>query len=179
MHEAWTQAYQELGEVIFPAPLIQARVAELAARISADYAGRPLHLVAVLRGALPFVADLSRRLDLDVSFDFVFLSRTAEPNGHVRLLKDLEGPIEGRHVLVVEDLVNEGHTLSYLLEMLKLRGPATLGAATMFDRPYRRAGGLQIEYVGLEVPEDFVVGYGLDYRQRYRNLPFLATLRLP
>ncbi len=163
------------GPVIVTQEQIQQRVRELAAEISRDYQGRPLHLLAVLRGALPFLADLSRLLTLDVSFDFLAVTRDGS-NGQVRLIKDLDRPVEGRTVLLVEDIVNEGTTLQYLLETLRLRRPADLRVCTMFDRPSRRCTDVRPDYVGLVLDERFVVGYGLDYQQIYRNLPYLAEL---
>ncbi len=173
-----TTAPSAPGPVILPRERIQARVRELADEISRDYQGRPLHLLAVLRGALPFLSDLSRHLSLDVSFDFLAVTRDG-PDGHVQLLKDLDHPVEGRDVLLVEDIVNEGTTLKYLLETLELRRPARVRVCTMFDRPSRRKAEVQPDYVGLVLDDRFVVGYGLDYRQFYRNLPDLAEFTVP
>lgn len=167
----------ELGSIVIPAAGIQKRVRELAARLSDDYRGRQVHLLAVLRGALPFLADLSRHLEVDVSFDFLAVTRDGQ--GHVQLLKDLDTPLEGRTVLVVEDIVNEGTTLQYLVDTLRLRRPADLRICTMFDRPSRRRAKVQPDYVGIELDDRFVVGYGLDSRQRYRNLPDLVELAAP
>lgn len=167
----------ELGPVVIPAEAIQRRVRELAARITEDYRGRPVHLLAVLRGALPFLADLSRQLELDVSFDFLAVTRDGD--GHVQLLKDLDTPLEGRTVLLVEDIVNEGTTLQYVLETLRLRRPSEVRICAMFDRPSRRKADVKPDYVGLELDDRYVVGYGLDHRQRYRNLPHLVELADP
>ncbi len=166
------------GPVILPRERIQERVRELAAEISRDYQGRPLHLLAVLRGALPFLSDLSRNLTLDVSFDFLAVTRDG-PEGHVQLIKDLDQPVEGREVLLVEDIVNEGTTLKYLLKTLELRRPAGVRVCTMFDRPSRRKADVQADYLGLVLDDRFVVGYGLDYQQHYRNLPDLAEFTVP
>jgi len=166
------------GPVILPRERIQERVRELAAEISRDFQGRPLHLLAVLRGALPFLSDLSRLLTLDVSFDFLAVTRDG-PEGHVQLIKDLDQPVEGRDVLLVEDIVNEGTTLKYLLETLELRRPAQVRVCAMFDRPSRRKADVHPDYVGLVLDDRFVVGYGLDYRQFYRNLPDLAEFTIP
>lgn len=166
-----------LGSIVVPAERIQERVRELAAQISEDYRGRPVHLLAVLRGALPFLADLSRQLEVDVSFDFLAVTRDGD--GHVQLLKDLDTPLEGRTVLLVEDIVNEGTTLQYLMDTLHLRRPVELRICTMFDRPSRRKAAVKPDYVGLELDDRFVVGYGLDHRQKHRNLPFLVELADP
>lgn len=168
----------QLGAVLYSADQIQQRVRELAQEISRDYAGKPLHLLAVLRGAVPFMADLSCYLTLDVTFDFLSVTRQRETN-HVRLLKDLDSLVEGRHILLVEDIINEGETLSYLLKTLSLRRPQDIKVVTMFDRPSKRRAPVPIDYVGFTLNDDFVVGYGLDYRQYYRNLPYLAHLELP
>lgn len=159
--------------VVVSEEAIQARVRELAQEISRDYHGREVHLLAVLRGALPFMCDLSRALDLDVSFDFIAVHRDG---ASVRTLKDLDKPIEGRTVLLVEDIVNEGRTLHHLVETLRLRRPADLRICAMFDRPTRRQAPVHPDYVGMVLEDRFVVGYGLDHRQRYRNLPHLAEL---
>ncbi|MBI3927267.1 MAG: hypoxanthine phosphoribosyltransferase [Armatimonadetes bacterium] len=160
------------GEVLFSAEAIRARVDELATRIQTDYEGQTLHLLAILRGAVPFLTDLSRRLTLDVRFDFLAVRRSGQ---EVRFLKDLDAPLAGRHVLLVEDIVNEGRTLRHVLEALQLREPATLRVCAMFNRPARRRIDVQLDYVGLELPDRFVVGYGLDHRQLYRNLPYVAA----
>lgn len=160
------------GSIVFSAEAIAQRVDELAARISADTAGQPLHLLTVLRGGLLFMSDLARRLDNSVTLDFMAVSRGA--GQQPQLVKDLDTPLEGRQVLLVEDVVNEGETLRYVLELLALRRPASLRVASMFVRPSRLPADLKIDYVGLELPDEFVVGYGLDANQLYRNLPYVA-----
>jgi hypoxanthine phosphoribosyltransferase len=161
------------GPVVFSEEMIAARVRELAGQISADTPGLPLHLVTVLRGGLLFMSDLARQLsNPSVTLDFLAVSRS--PGQLPQLVKDLDTPLADRHVLLVEDVVNEGKTLQYILELLALRRPASLRVATMFARPARRPAGLQVDYAGLELPEDFVVGYGLDCQQRFRNLPYVA-----
>ena len=157
---------------------LQKRVRELAEQISRDYAGQTVHLLAVLRGAVPFLTDLSHQLALDVTFDFLSVTRQKDTN-HVRLLKDLDSPVEGRNILIVEDIINEGETLNYLVKTLSLRAPQDIKIVTIFDRPNKHKGKIQADYVGLNLDDDqFVVGYGLDYQQRYRNLPYLAHLKI-
>lgn len=148
---------------------------DLGGRIARDYAGRDLALITVLRGGVPFLADLARSIDLPLSLDFMAVSSYAS-GGSVRITKDLDDPIEGRHVLVVEDIVDTGLTLNYLLGVLRGRNPASLAVATLLDRPARRFVDIPIAYRGLTIPDRFVVGYGLDMGGRYRNLPFIATV---
>lgn len=166
-----------LGKTIFSEAQIQDRVKELAAQISRDYQGQSVHLLAVLRGAVPFLADLSRYLTLDVTFDFLSVTRDKETN-HVRLLKDLDSLVEGRTILIVEDIINEGETLSYLVKTLSLRAPQSIKIVTMFDRPNRHKTDIKADYIGYSLDNQFVVGYGLDYKQLYRNLPYLAELNI-
>jgi len=167
-------------EVLIDAACLARRVAELGARIGADYAGRPLHLVGVLRGAVPFLADLARALPLpEVTVDFLGISsygRSTETSGVVRFTKDLDEPIAGRHVLIVEDIVDSGLTLAYLREQLQSRGPASLAAAAMLDKPARRAVQVAVEYTGFAIGDHFAVGYGLDQAGRYRHLPYVGAL---
>ena len=164
------------GDIVVSEDEIQQRVRELGAQISRDYAGKKLHLLAVLRGAVPFLADLSRNIMLDVTFDFMALSRDGA-GGQVRLIKDLDKPLEGKHVLVVEDIVNEGETLKFLLKALSLRHPLDVKVCTLFDRPSKRKAQVQLDYVGKVLDDRFLVGYGLDYKQMYRNYRHLTELR--
>src|SRR5439155_25349384 len=166
------------GEVIFTAAQIRARVARLARQISRDYAGRELRLVTVLKGGVFFVADLARRLQVPTTLDFLAIASYGadSPIGAVRLTKDLDESITGRHVLIVEDVVDTGLTLGYIHDDLQRRGPASLRVCILFDRPHRRLVNLPIDYTGFELPDRFVVGYGLDWRQRYRQLPYVAAL---
>jgi hypoxanthine phosphoribosyltransferase len=158
----------------------------MAAAIARDYAGRSLVLIGVLKGALFATADLARALaetpggPTDVQLDFIAVSSYGNlhrSSGEVRLVQDTTHAIEGRHVLIVEDIVDNGHTLDYLLAMLQNRRPASLRTAVLLDKPYHRAVDVPIDYVGLTCPDEFVVGYGLDYQERYRTLPYLAKLR--
>src|SRR5438874_8300630 len=159
----------EVGEVVFTARQIQRRVGALARRISRDYAGRELRLVTVLKGGVFFVADLARRLEVPVTLDFLAIAGYGSPSavGAVRLTKDLDESITGRHVLIVEDVVDTGLTLGYIHADLSRRGPASLRVCILLDRPHRRLVDLPIDYTGFELPDRFVVGYGLDWRQRY------------
>lgn len=168
-----------LREVLIPAEKLQARVAELAARIDADYAGRDLLLVGVLKGALMVMADLARAMHLPVHMDWMAVSSYGSgtrSSGVVRILKDLDTDISGRHVLVVEDIVDSGLTLSWLVGNLRSRGPASVEVCAMLCKPAAARMGISVAYTGFEIADEFVVGYGLDYAERYRNLPFIGTL---
>lgn len=170
----------DIAETLISAQQIQARVAELGAQISADYAGQPPLLVGVLRGVFIFMADLARAITLPITVDFVGISRygpSTRTHGAVRLTKDLETGIEGRHVLFVEDVVSTGLSLRYILRTLKTRDPASLRVCVLFDKPNLRLVNLDIAYTGFRLPDKFVVGYGLDYDDRYRNLPFVGVLK--
>lgn len=167
-----------VSEVLLTEAQIQRRVAALGAAISADYAGREPVLVGVLKGVLLFMADLMRQVTVPFMMDFIAIASYGDQvgPGQVRLLKDLDLNITGRHVLFVEDMVDTGLTLNYLLRLLREREPASLEVCTLFDKPRLRLVKLPLKYVGFELPDRFVVGYGLDYRQRYRNLPFVGVL---
>jgi len=170
----------DIAEVLISEEEIQRRVRELGEAISRDYADRPPLLVGVLRGVVVFMADLIRAISIPVTVDFMAISRygpTVETRGAVRLTKDLEEPIEGRHVLFVEDIVDTGLTLQYLVRTLQGRNPASLEICVLLDRPRHRLIDLDIAYKGFELDDVFVVGYGLDYKQRYRNLPYLGVLK--
>ena len=177
-------AYRDLiggiSEILFTTEQIEHRVGELGAAISRDYEGcRPL-LVGVLKGVVPFMADLIRAITIPIEVDFIAISSySAETRrqGMVRFQKDLDGPIAGRHVLFVEDVIDTGLTLNYVLRNLQSRGPATLQVCTMFDKGPRRLVRIPIHYKGFDLPDRFVVGYGLDYRELYRNLPFVGLLK--
>ncbi|MCS6918827.1 MAG: hypoxanthine phosphoribosyltransferase [Fimbriimonadales bacterium] len=174
----WLQRFPELEPLIASAAL-QARVAALGAQITRDYAEQPPLLVGVLKGSLVFMADLLRAIPLCVEYDLVAISSygaETHSTGQVRLLKDLDSPIQNRHVLVVEDIYDTGLTLSYLLEQLQQREPLSLRVCTLLSKPARHQVEVPIAYCGFEIPDRFVVGYGLDYAERYRNLPFIAAL---
>jgi hypoxanthine phosphoribosyltransferase len=169
----------EIAEgVLFAEDVIQDRVAELGRRISGDYAGKDLVLVTVLRGGVFFLADLCRHIELPLRLDFMAISSYAHEahTGSVRITKDLDEDIEGASVLVVEDIIDTGLTLNYLLSVLRSRGPASIEVAVLLDRDVRRIVDLPIAYRGFTMPDHFVIGYGLDLRGRYRNLRYVATL---
>ncbi len=171
---------KDIAEVLISEAQIQERVAALGAQITRDFAGEEILVIAVLKGAILFLADLMRRIDLPLSVDFLAVSSYGagtQSSGVVRILKDLDEPIEGRHVLIVEDIVDSGRTLDYLLRMLRQRRPATLHVCTLLDKRERREIDVPIDYVGFDVPDAFVVGYGLDYAELYRQLPFIGVLR--
>ena len=168
-----------LGEVLVSAEQLQQRVAELGEQISRDYAGRPLLLIGVLKGAVFFLSDLMRYIDVPVEVDFMAVASygsATDSSGVVRILKDLDAAIEGRDVLIVEDIVDSGLTLQYLMRNLGSRNPASLEVCALLTKPARRKVDLPTRYVGFEIPDRFVVGYGLDYAERHRNLPFVAAL---
>jgi hypoxanthine phosphoribosyltransferase len=170
-------------ETIVEAERLRSRVRELAGAISSDYApDRPLLLVCVLKGAIFFLADLMRHIEIPVEVDFMAVASygsATDSSGVVRILKDLDTPIEGRDVLIVEDIVDSGLTLQYLLRNLGSRDPASLEVCALLTKPTRRKVDLPVRYVGFEIPDTFVVGYGLDYAERYRNLPYVAVLERP
>jgi hypoxanthine phosphoribosyltransferase len=168
-----------VSDVLIGADELQQRIGELAAEISRDYTDRDLLLIGVLKGAVFFLGDLMRRLTVSSECDFMAISSYGsgtESSGVVRILKDLDASIEGRNVLVVEDIVDSGLTLSYLLRTLEARGPKSLEVCALLTKPSRREVDLACRYVGFEIPNRFVIGYGLDYGERYRSLPFVAVL---
>src|SRR5580698_838365 len=168
-----------VGEVLISAEDLQKRVTELGEEISRAYAGKPLLLVGVLKGAVFFLSDLMRFIDIPVEVDFMAVASygsATDSSGVVRILKDLDAPIEDRDVLIVEDIVDSGLTLQYLMRNLGSRNPRTLEVCALLTKPERRRVDLPTRYVGFEIPNRFVVGYGLDYAERYRNLPFVAAL---
>jgi hypoxanthine phosphoribosyltransferase len=168
-----------IGKVLVPAEDLTRRVGELAAEIDRDYAGRDLLLIGVLKGAVFFVSDLMRALTVPVEVDFMAVASygsATRSSGVVRILKDLDAAIEGRDVLIVEDIVDSGLTLQYLLRNLAGRGPASLEVCALLIKPARRKVDLRTRYVGFEIPDEFAIGYGLDHAERYRNLPYVAAL---
>lgn len=168
---------EDIAEVLLSPARLRGRVRALGRRISRDYADRDLHLITVLRGGLFFLTDLARAIERPLSLDCLGISSYGGSSGGVRITKDLDDSIRGRHVLVVEDIIDTGLTLSYIRRNLLVREPASLRLCTLLDRPYRRIVDIRMDYVGFEIPDAFVVGYGLDWRGRYRNLPCIATLK--
>jgi hypoxanthine phosphoribosyltransferase len=168
-----------VSKVLIEEDAVAARVAELGADISADYADKDLLLVGVLKGAVFFMADLMRQLTIPCEVDFMAISSygaATDSSGVVRILKDLDINIEGREVLVVEDIIDSGLTLSYLMRMLESRNPASLEVCALLTKPARREIDVRVRYTGFEIPNEFVIGYGLDFGERYRNLPYVAVL---
>jgi hypoxanthine phosphoribosyltransferase len=178
------EAYGELAagvrQILYSAEAIEKRILELGQTISLDYAGRNPLLIGVLKGVFIFMADLYRAVTIPAEVDFIAISNysvEARTQGMVQLVKDLEQPITGRHVLFVEDMVDTGLTLNYLLRILRTREPASLEVCTLFDKSKRRLINVPIKYKGFDLPDRFVVGYGLDHRERYRNLPCVGLLK--
>jgi len=168
----------EALEILFDEQQIRARVADLAREITKEYAGRRLVLVSILRGSVFFATDLARQIELPLSMDFLSISSYGEDSeGVVRITKDLEENIAGKDVLVIEDIIDTGFTLKYLLRTLASRNPKSLEVCALLDRRARRIIEIELKYIGFEIPDKFVVGYGLDYRQRYRNLPYIGVLK--
>jgi hypoxanthine phosphoribosyltransferase len=168
-----------IGEVLVQEEELAQRIRELGAEISADYAGRDLLLVGVLKGAVFFLSDLMRALEVPCEVDFMAVASygsSTDSSGVVRILKDLDASIEGRDVLIVEDIVDSGLTLSYLLRTMRARDPASLEVCALLTKPERRKSNVEIRYVGFEIPNRFVIGYGLDHGQRFRQLPYVAVL---
>lgn len=170
----------DIARVLIPADEIQAQVRALAATISKDYAGRDPLLVGVLKGIVYFLSDLARAMPIPLAIDLIAISSygaRTHHSGAVRFLKDLDLDIEGRHVILLEDVVDTGLTLGYITRNLRMRNPASLAVCTLFDRPQRRLIEIPIAYKGFDLPECFVVGYGLDYEEAYRSLPYVGVLR--
>jgi hypoxanthine phosphoribosyltransferase len=171
----------DIGEILLTEEQISAKVAELGARIGADYGDRRLTLVSVLKGSLPFMADLMRAIPSPVRIDLMEVSSyggtSTESSGLVRILKDLSATIAGEDVLIVEDIIDTGLTLNYLVRYLRGKNPATLRICTLLDKPARRLVDIPVDYVGFTIPDQFVVGYGLDYGEYYRNLRFVGVLK--
>jgi len=160
---------------------VDKRIKEIGEQISKDYEGKEVHLICVLRGGVFFMCELAKRISVPVTMDFMSVSsygNDTKSSGVVKIVKDLDDSIRGKDVIVIEDVVDSGRTLSYLLEMLKDRNPASLKLCTLLDKPERRVREVKVDYTGFEIPDEFVVGYGLDYAQKYRNLPYIGIVHL-
>lgn len=167
-------------EVLLTEAQVDARIRQIGEQISKDYAEKQVHLVCVLKGASFFTCELAKRITVPVSLDFMSVSSyggDTKSSGVVRIVKDLDEPLTGKNVLVVEDIVDSGRTLSYLLDMLRERGPEDVKLCTLLDKPDRRVEDVKVDYTGFQIPDEFVVGYGLDYDQKYRNLPYIGVVK--
>ncbi len=167
-------------EVLIPADRLQARIREMGAEITRDYAGRQPRLIGVLKGAVVFLSDLMRAIDLPLSVDFIAVSsygKETRSTGEVKIVKDLDEPMEGHDIILVEDILDTGLTLSYLLNNFRSRGATSVKIAALLNKPDRRKVDVEVAYKGFDIPDEFVVGYGLDYAERYRNLPFIGVIR--
>jgi len=167
-------------EVLLSEEEVDAKIKYLGELISKDYAGKEVHLIGVLKGSVFFVCELAKRITIPVTMDFMSVSsygKDTKSSGVVKILKDLDESIKGKDVIVIEDIVDSGNTLSYLLENLDARQPKSLRLCTLLDKPERRVKDVQVDYTGFQIPDEFVVGYGLDYDQKYRNLPFIGVVK--
>ena len=172
--------HDDISEILVTEDEIRAKVAELGEQITHDYQGKNLLLLGTLKGAVPFIADLSRAIILPLEIDYMAISsygNTTQSSGVVRILKDLEGPIDQKHVLIVEDIVDSGLTLHYQMDVLRQRRPLSLRVCALLDKGRERVKVVNLDYFGFQIPDRFVVGYGLDYAQRYRNLPYVGILK--
>ena len=172
---------KETSRVLIPEDKVDERIAQLGEQISRDYAGKQVHLIGILKGSIFFICELAKRITVPVTMDFMSVSSYGagtKSTGVVKLIKDLDEPSEGKDVLVVEDIIDSGHTLSYLLKNLSDRHPASIRLCTLLDKPERREVDVEVDYQGFSIPDEFVIGYGLDYDQRYRNLPYIGVLSL-
>src|SRR5438874_8416472 len=172
--------HDDITEILVTEEEIRSKVAELGEQITRDYQGKNLLLLGTLKGAVPFIADLARAIHLPLEIDYMAISsygNSSHSSGVVRILKDLEGPIEQKHVLIVEDIVDSGLTLHYQMEILRQRRPLSLQVCALLDKGRERIKVVKLDYIGFQIPDRFVVGYGLDYAQRYRNLPYVGILK--
>ena len=168
-------------KVLIPEEDVNTRIEELGKKISEDYAGRQVHLICVLKGGVFFMCELAKRISVPVSIDFMSVSSYGDgtsSSGIVKIAKDLDESLEGKDVLIVEDIVDSGRTLYYLMDILGKRGPRSMRLCTLLDKPDRRVRDVKVDYVGFEIPDEFVVGFGLDYAQKYRNLPYIGVVEL-
>lgn len=170
----------DIEEILYSEEALNARLTELGEQITNDYAGKPLTVISILKGSNIFTSDLVRKINLPLKMDFMAVSsygNATESTGVVRIIKDLDGSVEGENLLIVEDIVDSGLTLKYLKEVLLTRNPASVKICTLLDKPARRKESVNIDYLGFEVPDGFIVGYGIDYAERYRNLPYVGILK--
>ena len=170
----------ERVEVMLSEEEVDRRIQEIGEQISKDYAGKQVHLVCVLKGGSFFLCELAKRITVPVSLDFMSVSSyggDTKSSGVIKIVKDLDEPLRDKNVIVVEDIVDSGRTLSYLLDMLNARGPKSMALCTLLDKPDRRVIDVKVDYTGFQIPDEFVVGYGLDYDQRYRNLPYIGVVK--
>ena len=170
---------EEIGHEMFSENQVEERIVQMAEQINKEYEGKSLHMICILKGSVFFFTELAKRLTVPVTIDFMAASSYEDSTvstGKLQMRKDLDEPIEGRHCLIVEDIVDTGRTLSMVKKMLLARNPASLKICSLLDKPSRREVEIETEYIGFEVPDQFVVGYGLDYAQKYRNLPYIGTL---
>ena len=169
----------ETIRVLIPEEKVDERIRTLGQQISEDYAGKQIHLICVLKGGVFFMCELAKRITVPVSMDFMCVGSYGDgtkSSGVVRIAKDLDESIEGKEVLIVEDIIDSGNTLYYLMDVLQRRKPASLRLCTLLDKPERRVKDVKVDYVGFEIPDKFIVGYGLDYAQKYRNLPYIGIV---
>ena len=169
----------ERVRVMIPEEEVDKKIAELGKQISEDYAGKQVHLICILKGSVFFTSELAKRITVTVSLDFMSVSSYGDgtkSSGIVKISKDLDESLEGKHVIVIEEIIDSGKTLYYLLEVLAKRNPASLKLCTLLDKPDRRVRDVKVDYVGFAIPDEFVVGYGLDYAQKYRNLPYIGVV---
>ena len=172
--------HKDVEQILYTEEELRQRVRELGCQITADYAGREPMLISVLRGAYIFMADLTRAINLDVTVDFMSVSSYGAgtvSSGQVEIKKDLSASIEGKDLIIVEDILDSGNTLYYLMDVLRARKPASVRLCTLMDKPERRAKPIKADYVGFTIPDAFIVGYGLDYAEKYRNLPYVGVLK--
>lgn len=171
---------QDIRQILIETDELQKRIKELGQEITKDYEDKDLVVICVLKGAVLFMSDLCKNIDLPLNMDFMAVSSygsSTQSSGVVRILKDLDSSIEGKDVLIVEDIIDTGLTLSYLVENLKSRGPKSVKICTLLDKPERRKVDVKVDYIGFTIPDDFVVGYGLDFNEKYRNLPYVCVLK--
>lgn len=171
----------ETVRVLLSEEEVSARISQVAAKISKDYEGKQIHLICVLKGGVVFTCELAKKLTVPVSMDFMSVSsygKSTKSSGVVKIVKDLDEQIEGKDVLVVEDIIDSGRTLTYLLEYLRNRNPKSLKLCTLLDKPERRVMEVKVDYTCFQIPDEFIVGYGLDYAQKYRNLPYIGVVEL-